>query len=799
MRLIYLLSFCFFPLLLSAQFQIKGNLIDDAHRPLAFATVLLFPEASDQLLKGAVSDDQGHFSLGPLPSASYRLQISMVGYRDLEQQVLLLEADLTLSEILLPSDVAVLEEVAVIAKKPIFERRADRTVINVKNSASSAGGNALEILERAPGVNVDRLNNNLSLMGKNGVIVAINGKRTRLTTDALVQMLAATPEGNIERIELITNPPASYDADGDGGVINIVLIENNEDGFNGNLSLFGGYGERGKFGGSTNFNWKQGRINVFGDFASDNNYTNQNIDLRSVIQYPNQVLDSRQFNRRPPYLGMHNGRLGVDLELTSKASWSTFVGGSLRRWKMEEAQATTDYFVPFAGVDRIILQSSEINTTDHYLISNNFTYRFKEKQRLSLDYDYLDYFINNPTTYQSEAFQEGEIVNSSFESAKETPLRFHVGRIDYEAPWNDKINWQVGAKLSLADLANRTRLSYLSPEAYDDPLFTDNISMQENILAGYISAQGQLHPQWNFSAGLRYEYSNSVLDSERDGNLIDRQLGRLFPNASLTYQMSQTNKVTVSYNERINRPGFQTLAPAFYFFDANSILAGNVNTLPSISRSSQIDYSYGTWLLSLSYTDEQNPISWGQPDINYDRNLLILSPRNILQRQLISANLSFPLTFTKFWSSRYNLTGFWRKEKPQIDGEVISISALNGLANFTQTFSFAKTWEAELTGRWNSRINNGLTFWETRLSFGMGLQKQFKNGSKLAFSWYDMFNNGSFFGLQADQNGLFYDWQYELEGNIFRLSYSIPLGNQKLKTKSRRKAGSEDIQQRATN
>ncbi|MEL6637605.1 MAG: outer membrane beta-barrel family protein, partial [Bacteroidota bacterium] len=629
--------------------------------------------------------------------------------------------------------------------------------------------------------------------------VAINGKRTRLDAEALVQMLAAMPEGNLQRIELINNPPASYDADGDGGVINLVLIENDERGVNGQLNVFGGYGQRGKYGASGNFNWKRGGLHLFGNFSTDHNHTNQDFELRSRIQYPNQQLDSRQDNRRPAYIGMHSGRIGADLELGAKASWSTFVAGSLRRWDLANARASTDYFVPFSNIDRIELTSQEINNTDHYMVSNHFTYRFNTDQKLSVDYDYLSYFIDNPTNYQSLTFRAGETESSRFESTKETPLRFHVARVDYEAPWGGSVRWQAGAKATLADLANDTRLSYLSPVAFDDPLFTDRITMREDILAAYLSAEGNWSPRWGFRAGLRFEYSNSVLDSDRDGPLIDRDLSRLFPSLSINYQLGETNKLTLSYNERINRPSFQTLAPAFYFFDINSILAGNFNTLPGISRSAQVDLSLGTWLLSLAYTDEQNPISWGQPDIDRERKLLILSPRNINRRQTLGANLSFPLTFTKFWSSRYNFNGFWQRDQPLLDGQVIEVSAFNGTANLTQTFRFADSWEAEFTSRWNSRINNGLTYWRARVSFGMGLQKQFKNGAKLALSWYDLFDTGSFFGLTADQPDFFYDWNYDLEGNIVRLSFSTPFGNQKLKTRAPRRAGSEEVQRRANN
>ncbi|MEM9547898.1 MAG: outer membrane beta-barrel protein [Bacteroidota bacterium] len=782
------------------QFNLSGKILDTNHEPLEFVNILLLSAEDEEMAAGEITNSDGQFLIENLEPGNYTLQASFIGFAPLEQEIVL-NASTELSPIILKTIDNMLDEVAITAKKPVFERKSDRTIVNVQNAITSAGNDALQILERSPGVQVDRANNALSLMGKNGVVVAINGKRSRLDQQALIQMLASTPSSNIKSIELITNPPASYDAQGDAGVINIIMIKNENDGFNGNVNLFAGMARRAKFGGGANFNLNRGKINLYGDFSSNNDYADHDVTIIQQIQYANQFIDTEQNNFRPNYTGNHSGKLGLDLQITDGIDFGFFVAGSKRDWKLD-AVSTTDYNTSIQGLAREELTSFESNETDHYMISNHLGIALTEQSKLSFDYDYLNYKISNPTDYQllQKDVAGKMMTESNFLSDKYTPFDFHVLKADYESKIWDKFDFQAGAKLTLSDVSNDTRLTYL-PGNINDPFFTDLIEMDEQILAGYTSLKGSLTESINFTAGIRYEDYRVDLTSSKDGNLIDRNRGRFYPTVSINHRFTESRFISFSYNERVNRPGFQVLAPAFYFFDVNTVLGGNVKALPTISRTLGANLNLGTLFISFSYSDEDDPISWGQPELNDDTNILILAPQNTPDRDVMSLTMSFPVQITSFWSTQWNMNFFHRKETAYLEGNIVTDKSLAAFGNLTQTFTLPSNWEAEFSTRWNSSFQLALASFKPRISSNIGLQKKFANGSRLSFNWNDIFNLGSFFGVINDNaaSGIYYDFNYEMEGNVVRVAYNIPFGNTGLKVRNKHTSGSAEEQQRAQN
>jgi len=756
--LIRLMFLCVFSISLNGQISLTGKILDNENLPIEFVNVILLESEEKTYYKGGVTDESGVFTFEGLASNNYTIEISFIGYTSITQEVSISET-MTLPPFVLQTDENRLDEIAITAKKPVFERKSDRTIVNVQNAITSAGNDALQILERSPGVQVDRANNGISLMGKNGVVVAINGKRTRLNQEALIQLLASTPSSNIQRIELITNPPASFDAQGDGGVINIVMIKNENDGFNGNTNILLGMSRKPKYGGGVNFNLNRGMINLYGDFST-------NLQFDKGIEY------------------------------------GFFISGSKRVWDLD-ATSTTDYFAPIENVTKEILRSNESNQTDHYMVSNHIGIQLNEANKITIDYDYLNYEIYNPTTYeiQQSGLLDSEISESQFSSDKETPFDFHVFKTDFESEMSDNMKYQFGAKATLSNVANRTNLTYFNPNPIIDPFFTDLIQMEERIIAGYASLNGSIGEANTFTAGMRYEDYSVNLISDKDGNLIDRSRGRFYPTLSLNHKFIESHSISFYYNERVNRPGFQVLAPSFYFFDTHTVLGGNVQALPTITRTVGSDLNLGTLFVSFSYSDEDEPISWGQPGLNGDSNILILKPQNAPDRDIFTLTLSFPYSFTSFWSSQWNTNLFYRKETAFLEGELINNKGLAAFGNITQNFKLPNKWEAEVTTTWNSNFQVGLANFKPRFSANIGLQKTFSNASKISLSWNDIFNWGSFFGLLTDREseGIYYDWNYELEGNVVRLTYSMPFGNTGLKVRDKHTSGSEDEQRRAQN
>jgi hypothetical protein len=785
----------------SAQ-SIEGVLINNQAEPLAYAVVVL-NTIDSQFVSGETSNEQGRFRFKNIEIGKYSLTIKMIGYESISRDLDLGNTTLILDPITLNTDAVELSEVDVVAKKPIFESQADRTIVNVKNAISSAGSNALEILERSPGIQIDRLSNRITMLGKNGIIILINGKRSRLEADALIQMLNSTSSNSIEKIELIHNPPSSYDAEGNGGVINIIMDMEYLDGLNGNTNLFIGYGERPKYGASINLNYQKGRANIYLNLNTNNDFSQQDLTLNQRIQYENDFIDTRQQNTRPPYTGNHGGKIGLDYNLNKSLSLNSFFSYSLRDWRMK-ANSVTDFINPSSEVLQEILGSDEINQTKHYIISNQLNYTISDKLSLVLNYDYLSYQISNPTSYNNLKFgnNQSEVLNTSFESKKETPFNFHVLQMDLKQSLNENFSFEYGLKTTLSNITNDTELSYLSPTQYTDEFFTNILGLNEDIYAAYILSNGNLKNDLNFNLGLRYEQTELNLSSSNDGETLNRSRKNIFPSISINKKWKEKYSLGLSYNRRINRPGFQTLAPAFYFLDNNTVLTGNINAIPSLTSTYGINIGLSSLKINLSYANEKDPLAFGQPELNQSRNLLMLRPLNIDRRQVYNLNISFPINITSFWTSRYNVNMTRRIENGILQGNAINNVKGNFITgNTNHSFKLGKQWEAEVSATWNSKVKMGLAEFQDRFAINLGLQKSFKNNSKLSLSISDIFNTGSEFGLISNQPdlGIYYNWVYQLEGKVFRLSYNLPFGNQKIKDKSKRSAGSDDIQNRASN
>ncbi|MEM1219508.1 MAG: outer membrane beta-barrel protein, partial [Bacteroidota bacterium] len=569
MRLILiLLLFLGFLIQVRAQHQITGTITDEQGAPLVYSNILLL-NAEGAFLIGELSDESGHFTIGELPAARYILQITAIGYTDWRQSIDL-TSDLELGTLLLTTSSLELEEVTVTAQKAAFERKADRTVVNVSSLPTAAGGNALDLLEKSPTVQVDRVSSNVSLLGQNGVLVFINEKRIRLDGADLLQYLESIPSSNIVSVELINHPPASYDADGTGGVINIILKEYEADGFNGSANVFSGYGIGLKYGGGFVFNVKTGKVNVYGDASVFQNATQQNSTIASNIQFDQGQLIAEQFSNRPATIGNYSGKLGLSYAIHPKTSVDVYGSYARRHWALN-AETRTSYLGDISPIQYDLLLGNESNTTDQYNASLRVQQQLADGHHLSGDYDYLAFRMDNPTDYQLQNFADNSqlISQSVFATRKETPLDFHVGRIDYRGRLTSRVELEAGIKATFSQVQNNTALLNAQGEASTDPVFTDQMKLQEGIYAAYLSINGTLGEQYTYTAGLRYEYSD--LDLQAAQGDVNRQISRLFPSVSVTKSFSATSRLSLAYRERIARPGFQNLAPAFFFFNPYTV------------------------------------------------------------------------------------------------------------------------------------------------------------------------------------------------------------------------------------
>ena len=788
---------------LFSQTQISGAIHSADGKPLPFANVLLLAAADSTLVKGEISGDDGAFVFTGIPANNYRLMLSMVGYAELYSNALPLSTNqhLSLEPYTLLENVSQLDAVTVTARRPLFEQKIDRMVVNVANSVTSAGSNALEVLERSPGVVVDRMNGAISMAGKNGVVVMINDKISRMSSDAVLQMLEGMNAGNIESIELITTPPSNFDAEGNAGFINIVLKQNPDEGVNGSYSLNAGYGIHEKFGGSLNLNYRKNKVNLFGDYSYSYNRSLQEFtNYRSVeVQGIPTETDSHS-DRDPTLTQNHNLRLGADFQLSKKTVMGALATWSQRDWTMD---AFNDITISESG-NPVSMQEMAINETNlwnNYLGNINLQHKFTQNQTLNLDFDYAYYHQDQPTDYAID-YLDG---NGNLEQqeqirvGKDTPIRFRVGKMDYTNSIGKNMVLEAGLKGAFSTFDNNISLETFGPQGWETDLdFTAEYALKEDILAAYSALSLKLGEKTDLKFGLRYEHTKSNLGSVEEPNIVDRAYGNFFPSMFLSRAINDNNKLNFSYSRRINRPEFTQLAPWIIFMDPNTYTTGNIALQPSITDAVKADYRFKTVMFSLQYSYEDEAITRFQPTIDPNTNKQVNTTVNIDYSQVLSATLSFPVEVAGWWQMQNNFTGQWDKAKVKLEGKAFEQEQKSFSLNTVQTFKLPKDYNFEVSGFYRSRGINGAVKRKPVGAVNVGLQKKLSgNNGRLSLNVNDLFRSLKFVSYTDDPSlGFQYEGQFRFSERAVRLTYSRNFGNNKVKGSRKRDTGSAEEQLR---
>ncbi|MGV3586981.1 MAG: outer membrane beta-barrel protein [Adhaeribacter sp.] len=626
----------------------------------------------------------------------------------------------------------------------------------------------------------------------------INGKLSRMPMEAIYQLLSSMPANNITQIELITTPPANLDAEGNAGYINIVLRKNEADGLNGSVFLNAETRRRFSNALGTDINFRKNKFSLFANYA----YT---FDRRMIYAYidrqiirPDYSLDFRSKVSRKSGVGVHNFRMALDYQLSNR----TVIGFLTTIFDRNWAQ-TTDIqadFEPSTGPDSLMHgQRWDKNLSEQYMGNVNLRHNFTDKQQLNLDLDYFYYHASQPQNYVFDYFTEGTLIRQNqIRIDKNTPMHIWVAKADYNWQPATGLNIETGIKATYSNFANSVfRENKNGSEWFRDPVFSEKTSMDEMIGAAFGSVTYKINQATDLKAGLRYEYTNTELLSEKAAP-ISRTYGSFFPVLYFSKKLNEQQTWQFSYNRRLTRPAFSELAPYVAYLDPVTYVTGNAFLWPSFTNALKTDFSHKGIIFSLQASRTKNAIYSHQPQTNAQNNIIIYSSQNIDQEDNYTFSLTLPLTITPNWEAQNNLLAMRQQVKTQIAEAPFKFARSSFSFNSSHTFKLPKMYSVELSGFYNSPTILGIKKVRAMSAINIGFRKELNNNrGRLNLSFSDIFRKNLWlWETNLPQQGLSESLTFDLDTRTLKLTYTKNFGNQKVKGAQKRTTGSAEEQKR---
>ena len=694
---------------------LSGTVNDQTQKPLEAATISLLNAKDSAVLKVAVSDKTGKFFFQTIPSGRYLISATAVDHGKSYSPIFSYseKSSLRLDPLVLTTSSKSLTEVAVIGRKPYLEQKADRMVINVDASPSNVGSSVLDVLEKSPGVAVDK-DGNISLKGKQNVMIMIDNKPTYLTPAQLASYLKSLPSSAVETLEIMTNPSAKYDAAGNSGIINIKTKKNKVKGFNGSLTLTETQGVYAKPGGSLNMNYRNGKFNVF----LNTGYTHwegfQNLDInRNYLDASTKSITSifTQQTHMKFVNPEFNVKFGMDFYASSKTTFG-FVLSGFRNNENNTSNSTIYLKDANNVVDSIVSAQSQIKGKwRNSSVNLNFRHQFDSTgTEITADADYVHYNSNSDQFYTNTTYNPDWTYRDQNQLTGQIPSTIDIYSLksDYSHPYKHDLKLEAGVKTSYVSTDNVANYYNLVADIpVVDTSKTNRFTYRENINAAYVNLN-KTYNKWTFQAGLRLENTNysghqfgNPYTVNNNDSSFQRSYTNLFLTLFVTYKMNEKNQFSLNYGRRIDRPSYEDLNPFLFFLDQYTYQAGNPYLLPQYTRNLEIAHTYKDFLtttLNYSYTKDFFAETFQQLG-----HATIVRNGNIGQRQNAGISVSAQVPVAKWWTAVIYVNENYNVYDGILYGEPIHASAATFLANVNNQFKFKKGWSAELSGFYQSK------------------------------------------------------------------------------------------------
>ncbi|GAB3342995.1 outer membrane beta-barrel family protein [Larkinella ripae] len=678
--------------------KVRGKALDaQSNAPLIFASVRLFKQADSSFVAGAITTETGEFSVDAAAGNYYAL-LEFIGYKSLKKPGIRLSREnspLDIGTLKLAASASTLDEVVVQGEKSTMEFSLDKRIFNVGKDLANAGGTAVDILSNVPSVAVD-VEGNVSLRGSSSVRILIDGKPSGLVSIKGGSGLQQLQGSMIERIEVITNPSARYEAEGMGGVINIVLKKERKEGFNGSFDVI--LGHPANYGLAANVNYRRKNLNFFVNYtASYRNTPGRSEQYQEV--YRNDSTFLTQQNSTSKLKGQNNNaRAGIDYFFNEK----NVLTGSYT-WRISKGKRLTDiryrdYIGSLSNPQSITYRTQDETETEpnsEYALTYKRSFK-RPGHELTADVRYLDNWEKSDQYFgQRTVLPDGKpsaLPNTLQRSINDETEKQFLVQIDYVQPFAKDGKFEAGLRSSLRDMTNDYWVRQQTPDGGWVPLpgLTNDFLYEENINALY-GIIGNKTRKLSYQAGLRAEWTDVTTTLRQTNDVNPRSYANLFPSVHVTYDLPRQNALQVSYSRRVRRPTYNDLSPFMTFSDNRNFFSGNPDLNPEFTDAFEIGHikylGKGSIGSSLYYRYTTGKIiRIRRVDENGNANT---RPENLATEDSYGAEFTTSYAFFKWW---------------KLDGSFNFFRAITNGNNLDTDFQSD-------TYSWFVRANNRLTLW----------------------------------------------------------------------------------------
>src|SRR6187200_847137 len=557
--------------------KISGKVTDEQQKPIEGATAELLRTKDSSLVKVAISNKSGLIEFENIRFGSYFIKTTYINHERSFSSIIDLSATnsaVTVNDIILKHAAKELQTVQVTGRKPFIQQMTDRIVVNVENSVINAGSSAFDVLERSPGVLID-VNDNISMRGKTGIIIYLDGKPSPMSGADLVNYLRSLPSNAIERIELITNPSARYDAAGNAGIIDIRMKKDQRFGTNGSFTAGYGQGIYPKANTGINFNYRNKKVNLFGSYNFSYrmglNHLLLDRNFYTDGQFTGQDLKDN-FTKIPLYL--NTIRFGADFYPNKKTVYGFVVNSNLNTFKPYNNNSSVVIGSNKQPLYTFNTQTKNNNENKNIATNFNFKHTFDSTGReLTADLDYAFFNTDNSSRVSTQYHNlDGTPMQPDYilDGFQEGNLNLATAKADYVKPLKQKAKIETGFKTSFVTADNDAQFFDMSSGSpVNDVNKTNHFYYDENINAAYFIFK-KAYKKIDFQFGLRAENTNVKTRQVKGDIRWDSSYTQLFPSAYFNYSIKADQRIGVSVSRRIDRPNYSQLNPFLFLIDVTT-------------------------------------------------------------------------------------------------------------------------------------------------------------------------------------------------------------------------------------